>query len=73
MPLPTPGVLPDPGIKPTLLLAPALAAGFFTTSVTWAAQEVHTFYFILFYSIHGSLRKLKKKKKREKMAEAIHF
>ena len=60
-------------IKPVSLVSPALAAKFFTTSVTWAAQEVHTFYFILFYSIHGSLRKLKKKKKREKMAEAIHF
>ena len=50
-------------IKPVSRVSPALAAKFFTTSVTWAAQEVHTFYFILFYSIHGSLRKLKKKKK----------
>ena len=34
MPFPSPGDLPDPGIKPT---SPALAGGFFTTSVTWEA------------------------------------
>ena len=33
-----PGDLPDPGIKPTSLISPALAGGFFTTSTTW---EVH--------------------------------
>ena len=30
----SPGDLPDPGIKPTSLMAPALAGGFFTTSTT---------------------------------------
>ena len=35
---PPPGDLPDPGIKPTSLMPPALAGGFFTTSATW---EVH--------------------------------
>ena len=34
---PPPGDLPDPGIKPTSLTAPALAGGFFTTSATWEA------------------------------------
>ena len=29
--------LPDPKIKPTSLMSPALAEGFFTTSATWAA------------------------------------
>ena len=29
--------LPDPGIKPTALMSPALAGGFFTTSTTWEA------------------------------------
>ena len=29
--LPTPGDLPDPGIKPTSLVSPALTGGFFTT------------------------------------------
>ena len=33
-----PGHLPDPGIKPTSLISPALASGFFTTSTTWAAR-----------------------------------
>ena len=32
--VPSPGDLPDPGIKPTSLMAPALAGGFFTTSTT---------------------------------------
>ena len=29
--------LPDPGIKPTSLMSPVLACGFFTTSATWEA------------------------------------
>ena len=32
LPFPSPEDLPDPGIKPTRLTSPALAAGFFTTS-----------------------------------------
>ena len=32
-----PGDLPDPGIKPTFLLSPVLAGGFFTSSATWEA------------------------------------
>ena len=32
--------LPDPGIKPTSLMSPALAGGFFTTSTTWEAQRI---------------------------------
>ena len=35
LPFPTPGDLPDPGIKPTSLMSPALAGGLFTTSATW--------------------------------------
>ena len=35
LPCPSPGDLPDPGIEPTSLASPALAGGFFTTSVTW--------------------------------------
>ena len=35
---PSPGDLPDPGIKPAPLTSPALARGFFTTSATWEAQ-----------------------------------
>ena len=32
LPCPSPGDLPNPGIKPTFLTSPALAGGFFTTS-----------------------------------------
>ena len=35
LPCPPPGDLPDPGIKPTSLMSPALAGGFFITSTTW--------------------------------------
>ena len=38
LPFPLPGDIPDPGIKPTSLMSPALADGFFTTSATWEAQ-----------------------------------
>jgi len=34
LPSPSPGDIPDPGIK---LVSPALADGFFTTSATWEA------------------------------------
>ena len=30
-----PGDLPNPGIKPTSLMSPALVGGFVTTSATW--------------------------------------
>ena len=32
LPFPTPGDLPDPGIKPAFLMSPASAGGFFTTA-----------------------------------------
>ena len=35
LPCPLPGDLSDPGIEPTSLTFPALAGGFFTTSITW--------------------------------------
>ena len=34
LPFPTPGDLPDPGIKPPSPASPALASGFFTTELT---------------------------------------
>ena len=34
----SPGDLPDPGIKPSSLMSPALADGFFTTNVTWEIE-----------------------------------
>ena len=37
LPFPSPGNLPDPGVKPTSLMSPALAGEFFTTSATWEA------------------------------------
>ena len=35
LPSPPPGDVPDPEIKPSFLLSPALAGRFFTTSATW--------------------------------------
>ena len=35
---PSPGDLPNPGIEPTSPEYPALAGGFFTTSIPWEAQ-----------------------------------
>ena len=35
LPSPLPGDVPDPEIKPSFLLSPALAGRFFTTSATW--------------------------------------
>ena len=37
LPLASPGDLPNSGIEPVSLAAPALAGGFFTTSATWEA------------------------------------
>ena len=34
---PPPGYLPEPGTEPTFFMSPALAGGFFTTTVTWEA------------------------------------
>ena len=38
LPRPSPGGLPNPGIKPMSLTSPVLASGFFTTSVTCEVQ-----------------------------------
>ena len=38
--IPSPRDLPDPGIKPTSLIYPALVGGFFTTSAICEAQEL---------------------------------
>ena len=37
VPFPTPGALPNPGIKPASLASPTLTGGFFTTSAAWEA------------------------------------
>ena len=39
LPCPPPRGLPDPGMEHRSLTSPALAGGFFTTSVTWEALE----------------------------------
>ena len=39
LPFPSPGDLPNPGIKPMSLTSPELADGFFTTSATWEAPK----------------------------------
>ena len=38
LPFPSPGDLPDPGIKPTSLMSAASVGRFFTTGATWEAQ-----------------------------------
>ena len=35
LPFPSPGDLPDPQIKPTSFMSPALAGGFFAARATW--------------------------------------
>ena len=37
LPFPSPGDLPDPGIKPKVLISPSLTGGFFISSATWEA------------------------------------
>ena len=39
LPFPSPGHLPNPGIKPTSLESSALAGRFFATSATWEAPS----------------------------------
>ena len=39
LPCPSPGDLPDPGIKPLSFMSPALAGGFFPPSATWEVHE----------------------------------
>ena len=38
LPCPPPGDLPNPGVKPTSLMSPALEGRFFTSSATWEAH-----------------------------------
>ena len=46
LPCLAPGDLPNPGIKPGLLMSPTLAGRFFTTSITW---EALLYVYCLFY------------------------
>ena len=41
LPCPSPGDLPDPGIKFASLTSPSLAGGFFTTSAIWKTSAFH--------------------------------
>ena len=54
LPFPPPGDLPDPGIKPTSLVSPALAGGFFATSTTWKALPLLSSHSRVSPSIHCS-------------------
>ena len=38
LPCPPPGDLPDPGVKPTSLVSPALAGSGFITNITWEGR-----------------------------------
>ena len=46
LPCPPPGDLPHLGIKPTSLMSPELAGGFFTTSTTWEAPYPYIYTYI---------------------------
>ena len=41
LPFPSPGDLPNPGIKLTFLMSPELAVGFFSISATWEAHYTY--------------------------------
>ena len=45
LPFPTPGDIPDPGIKPASFASPALVGGFFTTNATWEAPTITLVWF----------------------------
>ena len=47
LPFPSPGDLPNPGIKPESLMSPALAGGFFTTSTTWESLNIRIYTYAL--------------------------
>ena len=46
LPFPSPGDLPNPGIKPASFMSPALAGGFFTTNATWEALSILVHWFL---------------------------
>ena len=48
MPFPMPGDLPGPGIEPTSPASPALAGGFFTTSVPCGVAYIYTAFILLY-------------------------
>ena len=50
---PPPGDLPNPGIKPTSLMSPALAGGFFATSSKWEAHSLDTWYQLDSFHVWG--------------------
>ena len=43
LPCPSPGYLPNTGVKSVFLMSPALAGMFFTTSATWEALLMATY------------------------------
>ena len=49
LPCPPPGDLPNPGMKPTSLIFPALAGGFFTTEPLGKSVVYINNFFFLFY------------------------
>ena len=61
LPFASPGNLPNPGIKPTSLVSPALAGGFFTTSTTSYLPQGKLF--ALSFPYNNQLRKREKKTK----------
>ena len=60
LPCPPPGNFPDPGIKLTSLMSPALAGGFFTTSATWEAPiKVLVPFNLTYKTLYGMIVRVK--------------
>ena len=53
LPYPSPGDLPNPGIKPESRTLPALVEGFFTTSATWEALFNYKHQYSILTHIYG--------------------
>ena len=51
LPFPSPGDLPNPGIKPSSLTSLSLLRGFSTTSTTWKASHMTNNYIREYYSM----------------------
>ena len=58
LPFSTPEDLPNPGIKPTCLMSPALAGGFFITSTTWEAHIMNMYIYCFLNNFYAKAVRL---------------
>ena len=71
VPIPSPGNIPDPGIKSVCLMSPSLAGGFFTTRATWDTEiRVINFSYFQGYILYlDTVFYTSKKKKKHKQTK----